>query len=201
MSTVAPDTQAAPSAATSPLDEEYTPLYADITKLAKALPVSHIPTINDLAGWVGAVVAYLEHGHSIIQVARDADVTLQSAHDAISAVLTQNEPPPVIGQTAGDAANLRIQRQQQAELDELKAQLAALTNTLNQSTVDALKAATPVDPAPVAAAPGFTPEQAPVVAPDPAPAPVATTPSTAPSFPTGPSTPPASSTPDQEGAA
>lgn len=206
MSTVE-DTPAAsaPPAAADPAQytDEIRPLYEDITKLGKFLGghmPSHIPTISDLPGWVGAIVAYIEHGPDIVQAARDLDATTQAAHDTISAILTQHEPLPVLGQTADSAATLKVVQAQQKELDELRAMLVAFTNKANQTTVDALKASAPLEPAPAPfTAPSPLDPPATFTAP-----PVPTTPSVFTPGPAGapsaaaPTTP---TNPDQEGAA
>lgn len=136
MSTV----EAAPVAEAPEPDEKYTPLYADIRSIGKFLGEhvpSHVPSPSEIAGQLGAVIQYLEHGRSLIDVARDLDHTKQNAHDLVSAVLTQNEPAPdPFANVADNAAQARINQQQARELADLKAQLANLTAALGSAIVD-----------------------------------------------------------------
>lgn len=128
--------------------EPYTPLYEDIRRLGVFLQghvPSHIPSPSEIAGTLGAIISYLEHGTSITHAARELNAATQEAHDQISKVLTQNEPEPVIGGHYTDANQTRVNQQQARELAELKAQMEKLTAALGASVVDQARARGPVD--------------------------------------------------------
>lgn len=178
MSTTATVPDAGP-ASVDEQDETYVPLYSDIRKIADVLRhvPSHVPSVNELAGTVGAIIAFIEHGDSIVKVARDADVTQQADQDKVVRVLTQNEPPPVAGDVQTNAAQARLNQAQENRIADLEATIAALAAQVHATAAINAAGASPVtEPAPAPQA--YDATQAPFVNPVDAPdaPPVATSP-------------------------
>lgn len=170
-------------------EKVYVPLYADIKKIGAALVAAvptHVPTPNDLAGAVGGIIAYLEHGQSIIDAARTADLAAQSGHDAISSVLTQNQPAPAAGDVQVNADQQAFNVAQEQKIRDLMAAVERLSAQVesdrHETSVAQIVGAAPV------ATPSVTPPPAPAASPAPV-APEAAIPGTSGSFGTAPEIP------------
>ena len=66
-------------------------LLEDFQNVGKNLPPSHVPAIADVQGVLGAVVAFLEHGQSVIDAAAAGDVASAATPDELHAVLAPVE--------------------------------------------------------------------------------------------------------------
>lgn len=72
-------------------------LFEQLRKLGATLPPSHVPTLNELAGIVGAMVAHAEHGDSILQAAEQgaeevAKALAPAAADVASVLVPEAAP-------------------------------------------------------------------------------------------------------------
>lgn len=102
-------TLASPDVETGTAERPYKPLMERLRATAKVLPPSHVPSANEIAQILGALVAYAEFGDAALDLEHPADT--QAGHDEISAVLTSNAPEPSYQNTGNpqqDAMAARI---------------------------------------------------------------------------------------------
>lgn len=67
-------------------------LFDRLESVAALLPVSHIPAAQDVQRYIGAVIAFLEHGETILDAADGGDPTQQSSLDRVHAVIAGDTP-------------------------------------------------------------------------------------------------------------
>lgn len=117
-------------------------LLEDLQNVGKNLPPSHIPAISDVQGILGAVVAFLEKGQSVIEAAAAGDPASAGTPDELHQVLAPVE----------EAAAETVEKAEAAVSEAVGEAIAPA-----EQTVEAVPVAAPV--AAVGPGPELTPDE------------------------------------------
>ena len=96
-------------------------LLSDLAGVGDNLPPSHVPTLQNVAKILGALIVYAEHGSDKFSVAT-------SDAEKLNNLLATGDPdqsPAPVSESVASTADQRVQ-EQQVEIDSLKQQVQTL---------------------------------------------------------------------------